>query len=47
MANGNYYYHMITRPEAKVASGARERRCGDIEWRTSPPAHRAPRGGSE
>ncbi len=47
MANGNYYYHMIARPETEVGSGARERRCGNIEWRTSPPARRAPREGRE
>lgn len=47
MANGNYYYHMIARPATEAGSGARKRRCGNIEWRTSPPAPRAPRGGPE
>lgn len=40
MASGNYYYHMIARPATEVGSGARERRCGSIEWRTSRPEGR-------
>ena len=44
MANGNYYYHMIARPETETGPGPRERRCGGIEWRTSMPERRAPAG---
>ena len=44
MAAGNYYYHMIARPATEDGSGARERRCGGIEWRTSAPERRAPAG---
>lgn len=42
MANGNYYYHVIPRPATQAGSGAREQRCGSIEWRTSLPERGAP-----
>ena len=42
MASGNYYYHVIPRPATEIGSGAREQRCGSIEWRTSAPERRAP-----
>ncbi len=44
MAAGNYYYHMIARPASEIGSGAREQRCGRIEWRTSAPERRASAG---
>ena len=44
MANGDYYYHVIARLATEIGSGARERRCGRIEWRTYPPERRASAG---
>ncbi len=44
MAHGNYYYHVVARAPTEIGSGARERRCGRIEWRTYAPERRAPAG---